>query len=77
MGHCLQATMDYMINDGPGRAAFVRYWELLAQAVAQHPSAIACELMNEPMTIQRYDAWDALVLFSICTSFSDLCIPSL
>lgn len=54
--------MDYLITDGPGRAAFVRYWRLLALAVADHPSAVACEFMNEPMTIRRplaFDTWRA------------------
>jgi hypothetical protein len=57
-----QATMDYVITPGPGRDAFVRYWRLLAQAVAGHPSAVAAELMNEPMTVQRglaFDTWRA------------------
>jgi len=57
-----QATMDYVITPGPGRAAFVRYWQLLAQAAAGHPSAVAAELMNEPMTIRRglaFDTWRA------------------
>ena len=55
-----QAAMNYMITPGAGRAAFVRYWRLLAEAVAAHPSAIAAELMNEPMTIDRpnlFDTW--------------------
>jgi Cellulase (glycosyl hydrolase family 5) len=57
-----QATIDYMITPGPGRDAFVRYWRLLAEAVAQHPSAFAAELFNEPMSINRrlmYDTWRA------------------
>eukprot|EP00041_Stephanoeca_diplocostata_P002352 m.25984 g.25984 ORF g.25984 m.25984 type:complete len:462 (+) comp13231_c0_seq3:83-1468(+) len=57
-----QKTMDYMINPGPGRDAFVRYWTLMATAVASHPSAFAAELMNEPMTINRkqaYNTWRA------------------
>jgi len=52
--------MDWLIEDGPGRTAFVRYWRLLAEAVASHPSAFAVELMNEPMTIRRelaFDTW--------------------
>lgn len=53
-----QAAMDYLVTPGPGRDAFVRYWRLLAEAVASHPSAIAAELMNEPMTIRRTDAFD-------------------
>lgn len=55
-----QSTMDYLINPGPGRAYFVRYWRLLAEAVVSHPSAAFAELMNEPMTIWRgaaYDTW--------------------
>jgi hypothetical protein len=57
-----QKTMDWLIEDGPGRTAFVRYWRLLAEAVASHPSAFAVELMNEPMTIRRelaFDTWRA------------------
>ena len=53
-----QATMDYLIEPGPGRAAFVRYWRLLAEAVVAHPSAIAAELMIEPMTLSRTQAFD-------------------
>jgi hypothetical protein len=30
-----QASMDYMISEGPGRQDFVRYWRLMAEAVAQ------------------------------------------
>ena len=55
-----QRTMDYLITAGPGRDAFIRYWRLIAEAVITHPSAIACELMNEPMTIRRslaFDTW--------------------
>ena len=57
-----QASMDYVITKGPGRDDFVRYWRLMAEAVAQHPSAFAAELMNEPMTIKRdkaYETWRA------------------
>ncbi len=46
------------LNSGPGRAAFVRYWRLMAEAVRGHPSAVAAEFMNEPMTIWRPDAFD-------------------
>ena len=53
-----QATMDYVVSAGAGRAAFVRYWALLAEAVRAHPSAVAAELMNEPMTIRRTRAFD-------------------
>lgn len=57
-----QATMDYLVTEGPGRDAFVNFWRLMAEAVSNHPSAIACELMNEPMTIRRtraFDTWRA------------------
>ena len=57
-----QATMDYMVEEGAGRDAFVRYWRLVAEAVADHPSAIAAELMNEPMSIRRramFETWRA------------------
>eukprot|EP00937_MAST-01D_sp_MAST-1D-sp2_P004056 g4056.t1 len=48
-----QKTMDYMVDAGAGRDAFVRFWRLMAEAVATHPSAFAFELSNEPMTIKR------------------------
>jgi len=57
-----QRTMDYLIAPGPGRAAFARFWRLVAEAVRDHPSAVAAELMNEPMTIWRrlaFDTWRA------------------
>jgi len=53
-----QATMDYVVTAGAGRTAFVRFWALLAAAVSAHPSAVAAELMNEPMTIRRTRAFD-------------------
>ena len=53
-----QRTMDYIISAGPGRDAFVRYWRLMAEAVVDHPSASLVELMNEPMTIHRTNAFD-------------------
>jgi len=58
-----QKNMDYMINAGRGRDAFVRFWRLMAQAVAPHPSAFALEPMNEPMSINRrdmYETWRAV-----------------
>ena len=57
-----QAAMDYCMLEGRGRDAFVRYWRLMAEAVVDHPSAFAAELMNEPMTIRRramFDTWKA------------------
>jgi hypothetical protein len=33
-----QKTMNYMLNKGPGRDDFVRFWTLMAKAVAAHPS---------------------------------------
>lgn len=57
-----QATMDYVLQPGPGRDAFVRFWTLMANEVKQHPSAFAAELMNEPMSIKRewmFDTWRA------------------
>ena len=51
-----QAAMDYLVEEGsPGRDKVVRFWRLMAEAVAGHPSAFAVELMNEPMTIRRRD----------------------
>lgn len=52
-----QKTMDYIVS-GAGRDAFVRYWRLLAEAVRSHPSAVAAELMNEPMTLWRHDMYE-------------------
>jgi hypothetical protein len=57
-----QRTFNYMIEEGAGRDDFVRFWRLMAEAVRQHPSAFACELMNEPMSISRrrmFDTWRA------------------
>ena len=51
-----QRTMDYLIEDGPGRDDFVRFWRLMAEEVKDHPSAFAAEWMNEPMTIRRKQA---------------------
>jgi len=53
-----QKNMNYFINPGPGRKAFVRFWTLVAEAVTQHPSAFALELANEPMSINRRDMYD-------------------
>jgi hypothetical protein len=57
-----QKSMAYAMGKGPGRDDFVRYWQLMAEAVVSHPSAFAAELMNEPMTIHRtamFDCWRA------------------
>jgi len=57
-----QRTMDYLVDEGPGRQDFVRFWRLMAEAVRDHPSAFAAEWMNEPMTIRRkqaYNTWRA------------------
>ena len=51
-----QRTMDYLVDEGPGRQDFVRFWRLMAEAVRDHPSAFAAEWMNEPMTIRRKQA---------------------
>lgn len=53
-----QATMDYLLKDGPGRRKFVRYWGLLAEAVADCPAVIGMELMNEPISIRRWDMFE-------------------
>jgi len=53
-----QATMDYLLKDGPGRQKFVRYWELLAEAVADFPAVIGMELMNEPISLRRWDMFE-------------------
>ena len=58
-----QATMDYIMQPGEGRDYFVRYWQLMAEVVQQHPSAFAVESMNEPMSIRRkwmFDTWRAI-----------------
>ena len=39
--------MEYIVQKGPGRDYFVRFWRLMAEVVQSHPSAIAAELMNE------------------------------
>ena len=52
-----QRTLDHVLA-GPGREAFVRFWQLMAQAVAEHPSAVAVELMNEPLWLWRQSAFD-------------------
>lgn len=55
-----QKTMDYMMQEGPGRDYFIRFLTLLAEAVKDHPSAFAVEPMNEPLTIRRkwmFDTW--------------------
>lgn len=60
-----QAAMDYMVMEGEGRDYFVRFWTLIAQAVIDYPSAFACELMNEPMSIRRndmYETWQATAI---------------
>lgn len=54
--------MDYILEKGEGRDNFVRFWRLVAEAVKDHPSAFAAELMNEPMSIKRwnmYETWRA------------------
>eukprot|EP00037_Helgoeca_nana_P013759 m.127186 g.127186 ORF g.127186 m.127186 type:complete len:467 (-) comp22213_c0_seq1:158-1558(-) len=53
-----QKTMGHLTRPGAGRDDFVRFWKLVAEAVTQHPSAVAAELMNEPMTIIRNEAFD-------------------
>ena len=55
-----QKNMDFIIHDGPGRKAFVRFWTLMANAIKQHPSAFALELMNEPASINRRFSQEAL-----------------
>ena len=45
--------MDYILANEEGRAYFVRYWKLIAEAVKDHPSAFGAELMNEPFSIRR------------------------
>mmetsp|Transcript_110357 Transcript_110357/g.213717 ORF Transcript_110357/g.213717 Transcript_110357/m.213717 type:complete len:449 (-) Transcript_110357:123-1469(-) len=55
-------TMNYVVSPGKGRDYFVRFWKLIAEAVKDHPSAFAAELMNEPMSIRRrwmFDTWRA------------------
>eukprot|EP00035_Acanthoeca_spectabilis_P019869 m.429993 g.429993 ORF g.429993 m.429993 type:complete len:452 (-) comp17104_c0_seq1:443-1798(-) len=69
-----QATMGYLIKKGPGRDDFVRYWRLLAEAVTQHPSAVGAELMNEPMTIIRNEAFDT---WRACAEAINAVIPDM
>lgn len=57
-----QDTMRYILDAGEGRDAFLRFWRLVAEAVADHPSAFGFELMNEPMSIHRpsmFETWRA------------------
>lgn len=70
-----QKAMDYMIKPGQGRDEFIRFWRLMSEAVVDHPSAIAAELMNEPMTIFRkhaFNTWKetAIVVNSIIPDMS-------
>lgn len=76
-----QATMDHLLSAGPGRDAFVRFWALVARAVADFPAAVGCELMNEPMSLRRallFETWqaasDAIVaeVADMSVSISDL-----
>eukprot|EP00039_Didymoeca_costata_P033021 m.40313 g.40313 ORF g.40313 m.40313 type:complete len:453 (+) comp9652_c0_seq1:178-1536(+) len=69
-----QATMDYLVEEGPGRDAFVRYWRLMAEAVVNHPSAFAAELMNEPMSIRRRDMFDT---WRACAEAINAVIPDM
>lgn len=66
--------MGYLIKKGPGRDDFVRYWRLLAEAVTQHPSAVGAELMNEPMTIVRNEAFDT---WRACAEAINAVIPDM
>ena len=50
--------MDYLVEAGEGRDAFVRFWRLLAVESARHPSAFGAELMNEPITLRRREAYE-------------------
>jgi hypothetical protein len=64
-----QKTILHMLTEGEGREDFVRYWRLMAQAVASHPSAVAAELDNEPMSIERdkmFQTWCVLVSLLMC-----------
>ncbi len=40
-----QRTMDRLVAPGPGRKEFVRFWRLMAEAVKDHPSAVAAEVI--------------------------------
>jgi len=58
-----QETMGYLLREGKGRDAFVRYWRLLAEAVADYPAAVGFELINEPMSLERgamFETWEAV-----------------
>ena len=64
-----QKTILHMLTEGEGREDFVRYWRLMAQAVTSHPSAVAAELDNEPMSIERdkmFQTWCVLVSLLMC-----------
>ena len=46
----------------------------MAEAVVDHPSAVAAELMNEPMTIHRHDMFDT---WRACTEAITAVIPDM
>jgi len=69
-----QKTMNHLLRSGPGRADFVRFWRLLAEAVKEHPSAVAAELMNEPMSIHRRDMFDT---WRACAEAINTVIPDM
>jgi len=69
-----QKTMNHLLRSGPGRDDFVRFWRLLTEAVKEHPSAVAAELMNEPMSIHRRDMFDT---WRACTEAINSVVPDM
>jgi hypothetical protein len=69
-----QATMTHMLKPGSGRDDFVRYWRLMAEAVRDHPSAVAAELINEPMSIERQLMFDT---YRACQEAINQVIPDM
>jgi len=53
-----QETLGYLFKKGDGRDYYCNYFKLLSKELVQHPSAIAIELMNEPVYIERWNMYD-------------------
>ena len=70
----MNKTLDYLFEKGPGRDDFCRYHKLLAEAVFDYPSAIAIELMNEPVYIKR---WNMYETWRVCNNEITSVIPDM
>ena len=51
-----QKTLSYLFKEG--RQYYCNYFKLLSNELVHHPSAIAIELMNEPVYIYRWNMYD-------------------